>query len=73
MMSTGRKRYGSEILRVPALHKDGRFPSIAFTVGSVCGSDGEVTGIAADVRDETARWLKERQLRQGIAELKAAA
>src|SRR5439155_11558835 len=31
-MSTGQTRYGSDLLRVPALHKEGRTLSIAFTV-----------------------------------------
>ncbi len=31
-MATGQTRYGSDVLRVPALHKDGRTLSIAFTV-----------------------------------------
>ena len=32
VMQTGQTRYGADVLRVPALHKDGRSLSIAFSV-----------------------------------------
>ena len=35
VMLSGQTRYGTEVLRVPALHKDGRALSIAFTVALV--------------------------------------
>ena len=35
VMRTGKTRYGTEVLRVPAVHKDGRRLSIAFTVALV--------------------------------------
>ncbi|WP_336491372.1 PAS domain-containing protein [Methylobacterium nigriterrae] len=70
-MRTGQTRYGTQVLRVPALHKDGRPLSIAFTVALLHGADGAVTGIAAIIRDETARWNEERQMRRRLAELEA--
>jgi PAS domain S-box-containing protein len=70
-METGQTRYGHELLRVPALHKDGRTLSIAFTVGLLFGADGAVTGVLAVVRDETARWTQERELKRRLAELEA--
>lgn len=71
-MATGETRYGSDILRVPALHKEGKPLSIAFTVALLHGADGTVTGIAAVVRDDTARWAEERALRARVRELEAA-
>ncbi|PWC32186.1 PAS domain S-box protein [Azospirillum sp. TSO22-1] len=71
-MRTGETRYGTELLRVPALHKDGHTLSIAFTVALLRGADGTVTGIVAVVRDETARWHEERALRRRVAELESA-
>ncbi len=68
VMRTGRTRYGAEVLRVPALRKDGGRISIAFTV-ALLQADGRVTGIAAIVRDETARWEEEQQMRRRLAEL----
>jgi PAS domain S-box-containing protein len=71
VMQTGQTRYGTEVLRVPARHKDGRTLSIAFTVALVQAGDGGIQAIAAIVRDETARWEEERALRQRLAELEA--
>lgn len=70
VMQTGQTRYGSEVLRVPALHKDGRPLSIAFTVALMDLPDGSRI-IAAIIRDETARWAEERALRQRLADLEA--
>lgn len=67
VMRTGKTRYASEVLRVPALRKDGSPLSIAFTV-ALLGS-GEQTVISAIVRDETQRWNEERELRRRVAEL----
>jgi PAS domain S-box-containing protein len=72
-MATGETRYGSDVLRVPALHKDGRTLSIAFTVAMLYDDARKVTAIVAVVRDETVRWAEERQLRVRLAQLEAAA
>jgi PAS domain S-box-containing protein len=72
-MRTGQTRYGADVLRVPALSKDGRPLSIAFTVALLHDADGKVIAIVAIVRDETTRWAEERQMRVRLAELEAAA
>lgn len=72
-MATGETRYGSDVLRVPALHKDGRTLSIAFTVAMLYDDAHKVTAIVAIVRDETVRWAEERQMRVRLAQLEAAA
>lgn len=72
-MKTGTTRYGDQVLRVPAVHKDGRALSIAFTVALLFTPDGSVASIAAIIRDETARWNEERALRQRLKELEAKA
>jgi PAS domain S-box-containing protein len=69
VMQTGQTRYGAEVLRVPAVHKDGRRLSIAFTVGLLYSPTQEIQAIAAIIRDETSRWAEERALRQRLAEL----
>lgn len=69
VMASGQTRYGSELLRVPALHQNGAPLSIAFTVALVKSQDGRVEAIAAIVRDETARWSEERDLRRRIKQL----
>ena len=73
VMLTGRTRYGSDVLRVPAVHKEGRRLSIAFTVALLTTPDGRICGIGAIVRDETARWEEEQTLRRRLAELEGEA
>ncbi len=68
-MATGVTKYGNDLLKVPALHKDGRTLSIAFTVSLLHAPDGSVSGIAAVVRDESARFAQDRETRKRIAEL----
>jgi PAS domain S-box-containing protein len=71
VMQTGQTRYGTQVLRVPALHKEGQRLSIAFTVAVLHSPEGVLTGIAAIVRDDTARWQEEQALRQRLAALEA--
>jgi PAS domain S-box-containing protein len=70
-MESGVTKYGTDLLKVPALAKDGRQLSIAFTVAMLPGPDGKPAAIAAVIRDETARFQEERALRKRIAELEA--
>ena len=71
--ATGETRYGNDLLRVPALHKEGKPLSIAFTVAMLYNAAGEVASVIAVVRDDTARWSEERALRARVRELEAAA
>jgi PAS domain S-box-containing protein len=70
-MASGETKYGHDVLRVPAVHKDGRALSIAFTVGLLYRPLREVEGIVAVIRDETTRFAEERNLRKRLAELEA--
>jgi len=70
-MATGQTRYGNDVLRVPALHKDGRNLSIAFTVALLPAPDGKVGAIVAVVRDESARFAEDRALRKKLMELES--
>lgn len=70
-MSTGETRYGAELLRVPALSRQGHPLSIAFTVALLRDAAGSVNAIVAIIRDETKRWTDERELRRRLAELEA--
>lgn len=72
-MTTGETKYATDLLRVPALNADGERHSIAFTVTLLHGPDGEVSGIAAVVRDETDRWSQEQDLRRRLRELEGEA
>jgi len=68
-METGITRYGTSLLKVPALHKDGSMLSIAFTVGMLFDEHQKVNGIVAIIRDETERFAQERALKKRIADL----
>ena len=68
-METGITRYGTSLLKVPALHKDGSMLSIAFTVGMLFDEHQKVNGIVATIRDETARFAEERALKKRISDL----
>jgi PAS domain S-box-containing protein len=68
-MATGHTRYQHDVLRVPAMHKDGRTLSIAFTVGLLLAAQRTLTGLVAVIRDETKRFAEERDLRKRLAEL----
>jgi PAS domain S-box-containing protein len=70
-MDTGETRYGADVLRVPALHKEGKPLSIAFTVAMLHTPEGKVSAIVAIVRDETVRWTDERALKAKVAQLEA--
>lgn len=70
-MATGETKYGADLLQVPALHRDGRRLSIAFTVTLLHRPGHRLpNGIAAVIRDETARWQERRQLLEELAALR---
>ncbi|HEX9071887.1 MAG TPA: PAS domain S-box protein [Pseudolabrys sp.] len=62
-MLDGVTKYGSETLSVPAVTKDGERISIEFTIALLRDGEGKVLGPAAVVRDVTARWVREKELR----------
>jgi len=67
-MASGDTRYNSDLLRVPAVHKNGRPLSIAFTVAFLFGAERRVTGIVAMIRDDTRHFAEERVLHRILAE-----
>ena len=68
-MQTGQTKYGHDVLKVPAVHRDGHALSIAFTVALLHSPDQKVSSIVAVIRDETARFTEERDLRKRLTEL----
>jgi PAS domain S-box-containing protein len=71
VMATGVTKYGSSLLAVPALTKDGRRISIEFNVVLLKDAGGRVLGIAASMQDVTARWERDKTLRARLAEMEA--
>ena len=70
-MLNGATKYGTETLSVPAVTKGGERISIEFTINLLRDGDGKVLGPVAVVRDVTARWTREKDLRQRLAFLEA--
>ena len=66
-IQTGVTKYGNALLRVPAIHKDGRSISIAFSVSMLFDDQKQPIAIAAIVRDETERFQEERNLKAKLA------
>jgi PAS domain S-box-containing protein len=70
-MATGVTRYARQVLAVPAIRKDGTSLSVEFTVSLLHEPSGALVGIAAIVRDVTARWEEERALKKRLVALEA--
>ena len=69
-MRTGVTRYGDgQILAVPAIRKDGTRISVEFTIVPFTSADGQMAGIAALMRDTTAKFEELRALRKQLAEV----
>jgi PAS domain S-box-containing protein len=66
VMKTGKSRYGKELLKVPAIRKDGTSISVEFTIVLVRNQRNEIIGTAAIIRDATERWKQEKELKQKI-------
>ena len=67
-MRTGQTRYGDgQILSVPAIRKDGTRISVEFTIVPFTDDSGQMAGIAAIMRDTTARFEELRALRRQLA------
>ena len=74
VMATGQTRYGGgELLAVPAVRKDGARISLEFSIVLLRGPDGEPSGTAAIIREVTARWERDKVLRERLAALESEA
>ena len=73
-MQTGQSRYGDgQILSVPAVRKDGARISVEFTIVPFADDVGQMIGIAAIMRDATARFEELRALRRELAAISVGA
>lgn len=71
VMETGESRYGTELLTVPALQRDGRQLSCAFSIVMLKDVQGKPIGVASIMRDGTATFEREKGYKAKIAELEA--
>ncbi|MBB3266808.1 PAS domain S-box-containing protein [Azospirillum sp. OGB3] len=68
VMKTGESRYGSgDLLSVPATRKDGTRISVEFTIVPLKDADGAMLGMAAVMRDVSARFDELKTLRRQAA------
>jgi PAS domain S-box-containing protein len=71
VMRSGTTRYGADLLKVPALHRDGRRLSIEFRV-ALLRDGGRPIGVAAFLRDVTQAWQERKHLLDRLASYERA-
>lgn len=71
VIQTGVTKYGSDPLAVPGERADGSRVSLEFSITMLRGDAGQITGIAAILRDVTQRWEQDKALRRRLAEAEA--
>ncbi len=69
VMASGVTRYATELLSAPGIRKDGSRLSLEFSMVIVRDANGSIVGTGAIIRDVSARWLKEKVLREQIKTL----
>ena len=71
VMAEGSSKYARDLLAVPALRRDGSRISVEFTIIPIKGEEGGMLGIGAIIREVTARWQREKEMRARLAALEA--
>ncbi len=69
VMASGETRYGTELLSAPGIRKDGSRLSLEFSMVIVRSVDDDVLGTGAIIRDITARWQKEKTIKERLKAL----
>jgi PAS domain S-box-containing protein len=71
VMASGETKYARELLAVPGLKKDGARLSLEFTIALIRDRDGAILGAAAILRDVTAKFERDKELKRRLAALEA--
>jgi PAS domain S-box-containing protein len=71
VMAEGVSKYAQDLLAVPGLTQDGRRLSLEFTITLVRDEQGQILGAAAILREVTARWHRDQELKKRLAALEA--
>lgn len=71
VMESGSSRYSADLLSAPALRKDGTRISTEFSMVMVKDDAGIMLGVAAIIRNVSARWQREKELKERIKALAA--
>ena len=67
VMNTGQTKYLTEKLTSPGVRKDGSRLSLEFSMVLLRDEQGGIEGCATIMRDVTARWQKEKELKERLA------
>jgi len=74
VIETGESRYGAgDLLSVPSIRRDGQRISVEFTIVPLKDEQGQMTGMAAVMRDVTKRFDEMKALRQKLSEATGSA
>ena len=71
VMQSGSSHYSVDLLSAPALRKDGTRISTEFSMVLVKDDCGKMAGVAAIIRDVSARWQREKELKDRLKSLEA--
>ena len=71
VMESGTSHYSVDLLSAPALRQDATRISTEFSMVLVQDESGKMTGVAAIIRDVSARWQKEKKLKERIRVLES--
>lgn len=71
VMASGETKYKTGLLSSPGIRKDGSQVSLEFSMVLLNDQSGAMQGCASIMRDVTERWLKEKELKQRLAECEA--
>ena len=66
VMATGETKYQTGLLAAPGLRKDGSRVSLEFSMVLLRDASGALQGVAAIMRDVTAHWQKEKELKERL-------
>ena len=64
VMATGETKYQTGLLSSPGIRKDGSQVSLEFSMVLLKDENGSMQGCASIMRDVTARWLREKELKE---------
>lgn len=68
-IQSGHSKYGSDLLSVPAVHKDGHRLFCDFSIVMIKDDAGKMLGVASIMRDTTAQKAREKEMREKIKSL----
>jgi PAS domain S-box-containing protein len=71
VMESGSSHYSVDLLSAPAQRKDGTRISTEFSLVLLKDEDGKVLGVASVIRDVSARWQREKELKERVRVLES--